>query len=187
MRSCTRPLQFRALLFDEISSTKADTQILDIDGWHGLAARIADPSSPDEHTDWLVVTSGRPDFPDVYATSAVHVAASLVEANQRMSVLVPKQERAVRAAVLEQALALRRERHDAEIAARVAGLGITFDTEVRVAVATFARSPRRDQRRQASDVVSSWAPVVDHCSWQRCHLARQCGVAARQRLLGPHT
>ncbi|WP_020133581.1 PucR family transcriptional regulator [Streptomyces sp. 351MFTsu5.1] len=185
----------RTLLFDEISSTKADTQTLDIDGWHGLAARIADPSTPDEHTGWLVVTSRRPEFPDVYATSAVHVAASLVEANQRMSVLVRKQERAVRAAVLEQALALRRERHDAELAARVAGLGITFDTEVRVVVATFARSPRSDQRRQASDsLLDTLGQMLSAAGHPSLITARdngatllvQCGVAALQRLLGAH-
>ncbi|MEV0225723.1 helix-turn-helix domain-containing protein [Streptomyces sp. NPDC050704] len=190
----TGPLP-RTLLFDEISSTKADTQTLDIDGWRGLAARVTDPSSPDEHTGWLVVASRRPDFPDVYATSAVHVAASLVEANQRMGVLVRQQERAVRAAVLEQALALRRERHDAELAARVAGLGITFDTEVRVAVAMFARSPRSDQRRQASDsLANSLGQILSAAGYPSLITARgngvtflvQCGVAALQRLLGAH-
>ncbi|WPB89268.1 PucR family transcriptional regulator [Streptomyces malaysiensis] len=183
----------RTLLFDEIASTKADTQTLDIDGWHGLAARIADPSSPDEHTGWLVVTSRRPDFPDVYATSAVHVATSLVEANQRMSVLVRKQERAVRAAVLEQALALRRERYDAELAARVAGLGITFDTEVRVAVAVFAHTPGGDRRRQAFDsLMDTLAQMLSAAGHPSLITARgngvtllvQCGVGALQRLLG---
>jgi len=182
----------RTLLFDEISSTKADTQTLDIDGWRGLAARIADPSSPDEHTGWLVVTSRRPDFPDVYATSAVHVAASLVEANQRMGVLVRKQERAVRAAVLEQALALRRERHDAELAARVAGLGITFDMEVRVVVAVFARSPRSDRRQQTSDsLMDALSQMLSAAGHPSLITARgngatflvQCSVAALQRLL----
>ncbi|MFD7956109.1 PucR family transcriptional regulator [Streptomyces ardesiacus] len=183
----------RALLFDEIASTKADTQTLDIDGWHGLAARIGDPSSPDEHTGWLVVTSRRPDFPDVYATSAVHVATSLIETNQRMSVLVRKQERAVRAAVLEQALALRRERHDAELAARVAGLGITFDTEVRVAVAVFAHTPRGDKRRHVFDsLTEALTQILSAAGHPSLITARgdgvtllvQCGVAALQRLLG---
>ncbi len=143
----------RKLLFEEISSTKADAQTLSVDGWRGLAARIADPSSSDQHSGWLVVTSRRPDFPDAYVTSAVHVAASLVETSQRMALLVRQQERAVRAAVLEQALALRRERRDAELAARVAGLGVTFDAEVRVVVAAFGRSPRSDQRQQACDAL----------------------------------
>ncbi|MER8001023.1 helix-turn-helix domain-containing protein [Streptomyces sp. NPDC095613] len=182
----------RALLFEEISSTKADTQTLDVDGWRGLAARIADPSSPEEHTGWLVVTSRRSEFPDVYVTSAVHVAASLVEANQRMGVLVRKQERAVRAAVLEQALALRRERHDAELAARVAGLGITFDGEVRVVVAAFARSPRGDQHRQVSDSLTDTLgqmlsadghPSLITARGNGVTLLVQCGVAALQRLL----
>jgi sugar diacid utilization regulator len=125
----------------------------------------------------------------------VQGAASLVEANQRMSVLVRKQERAVRAAVLEQALALRRERHDAELAARVAGLGITFDTEVRVVVATFARSPRSDQRRQASDsLLDTLGQMLSAAGHPSLITARdngatllvQCGVAALQRLLGAH-
>lgn len=185
----------RTLLFEEISSTKADTQRLDIDGWRGLAARIADPASPEEHTGWLVVTSRRSDFPDTYVASAVHVAASLVEANQRMCVLVRKQERAVRAAVLEQALALRRERHDAELAARVAGLGITFDGELRVAVAAFIRSPREDQRRQASDsLTDTLGQVLSAAGHPSLITARengvtllvQCGVAALQRLLQAH-
>jgi DNA-binding PucR family transcriptional regulator len=140
----------RVLIVDEIASTKADIQALDVDGWRGVACRVADPQSPDEHGGWLVVTSRRPDFPDTYTVSAVQVGASLVEATQRMGVVVRQQERAIRAAVLEQALALRVERHDAELAARVAGLGITFDGEARVVVALLARTPRPGQRRQAA-------------------------------------
>lgn len=141
----------RGLLFGEISSANAETQAISVDGWRGLATRIPDPSVPDQHGAWLVVTSRRADFPDTQVISAVHVVASLIEASQRMGFLAQQQERAVRAAVLEQALALRRERHDAELAARVAGLGVTFDGEVRVAVVAFARPPQGEHRQQASD------------------------------------
>jgi sugar diacid utilization regulator len=143
----------RLLLFGDISTTQADTQTLSVDGWHGFASRITDPSLPDSHGGWLVVTSRRAGFPDANALSAVHVAASLIEASQRMGLLARQQERAIRVAVLEQALALRRERHDAELAARVASLGITFDAEVRVVVATFVRPPRADQRLPAADAL----------------------------------
>ncbi|MDX3640509.1 PucR family transcriptional regulator [Streptomyces sp. MB09-02B] len=182
----------RTLLFTEISSTRADTQTLTIDGWYGLAARIADPSSPQTHTGWLLVISRHPGFPDGYATSAVHVAASLVETNQRMGILVRQQERAVRAAVLEQTLALRRERHDAELAARVAGLGITFDSEARVGVASFARSPRSEQRQQAADTLANTMsrllaeaghPALITARGDGVTFLVQCGVTALQRLL----
>lgn len=149
----------RVLLFEEIASTKADTQVLNIDGWHGLAARVADASVPNENSAWLIVTSRRDNFPDAFATSAVHVATSLVEASERMTVVVRQQERAVRASVLEQALALRWERHDAELAARVAGLGIDFEGEARVVVATYAGTPRGGQGQQA---VEQLRDSLDH-------------------------
>jgi sugar diacid utilization regulator len=139
------------LLFGEVARTSADSQMLDIDGWRGVAARLEDPSSADAPYGWLLVTARRPDFPDSYIVSAVHVAASLVEASLRMAAVSRRQERAVRAAVFEQALALRLERHDAELAGKVAGLGISFEEELRTVVIRPARSTAGRRRLVLED------------------------------------
>ena len=185
----------RALLFERISATEADTQSLGIDGWRGIATRIADPALGDQHSGWLVLTSRRADFPDTYATSAAHVAASLIEASQRMTVVARQQERAIRAAVLEQALALRHGRGDNELAARVAGLGITFETEVRVSVAVLSRSPRADQRQQARDslldnlfqlLAAAGHPALLTARGNGVTMLVQCSAPALERMLATH-
>jgi hypothetical protein len=123
-----------ALLFGEISQTSAETQNIDIDGWRGVADRIGDPDQAARHAGWLVVTARRPDFPDSYATAAVHVAASLVEASLRMTLVARQQERAIRATVLEEALALPRKPRSPELTGRIAGFGLSFTDELRAVV-----------------------------------------------------
>ncbi|MBB6627589.1 helix-turn-helix domain-containing protein [Nocardioides sp. KIGAM211] len=185
----------RALLFERISSTPADTQSLSIDGWRGVATRIADLTFDDQHSGWLVLTSRRPDFPDTYSTSAAHVAASLIEASQRMSVVAREQERAIRASVLEQALALRHERRDNELTARIAGFGITFEAEVRVAVAILSRSPRADQRQQAREsllndllrlMTAAGHPALLTTRGNGVTMLIQCSSSTLQRVLAAH-
>jgi DNA-binding PucR family transcriptional regulator len=132
-----------SLLFSEIAKTAADSQIIDIEGWHGVATRLVDPDDPGEHLGWLVAAARRTPFPDPYTMSAVHIAATLIEVNRRMTVVARIQERAVRATVLEQALAVRPHRHDPEIAGRMAGLGVSFDEEMRAVALRPLRSARK--------------------------------------------
>lgn len=129
-----------SLLFDEIARTEADSQKVDVDGWRGVAARISAPAEAESHFGWLVVTARRPNFPDGYSTSAAHVAATLVEASQRMAVAARQQERAIRTAVLEEALALRREPHNSELAGRISAFGLSFTDELRTIVFRPIRS-----------------------------------------------
>ncbi|MFJ5695544.1 PucR family transcriptional regulator [Arthrobacter sp. NPDC093125] len=129
-----------SILFDEIARTEADSQKVDADGWRGVAARISAPVEAESHFGWLVVTARRPNFPDAYSTSAAHVAATLVEASQRMAVAARQQERAIRTAVLEEALALRREPHNPELAGRILAFGLSFTEELRTIVFRPIRS-----------------------------------------------
>lgn len=129
-----------SMLFDEITRTEADSQKVDVGGWCGVAARITAPVQSDSHYGWLVVTTRRQGFPDAYSTSAVHVAATLVEASQRMAVVARKQERAIRTAVLEEALALRREPNNPELAGRISAFGLSFEDELRTIVFQPIRS-----------------------------------------------
>lgn len=68
-----------------------------------------------------------------------------------MNVVARQQERAVRASVLEQALAMRRERRDIELEARVAGLGLSFEDELRAVVVRPVRMPSSNLRRTHLD------------------------------------
>ena len=143
-----------SLLFGQISHTSAETQILDINGWHGIADRINDPGQAGDHVGWLVVASRREAFPDAYTVSAVHVAAALVEASQRMALVARQQERAIRASVLEEALALRRTPDDPELAGRIASLGLGFADELRAVVVRPARSVLTGRGRPAAREVA---------------------------------
>jgi hypothetical protein len=123
-----------ALLYREITQTSSETQNIDIDGWRGVADRIEDPDQAGRHVGWLVVTVRRPDFPDSYATAAVHVAASLVEASLRMTLVARQQERAIKATVLEEALALQRRPQSPELTGRLSSFGLSFTDELRAVV-----------------------------------------------------
>jgi hypothetical protein len=129
----TGPLPM-TLLMGEISSTQAASQAVQIDGWQGLADRINDPTQAGEHFGWLVATARRPDFPDAYSAAAIHVATTLVEASHRMTYVAALQERAIRAAVLEEAIALERRPRAPQLAGQVASFGLSFDDELRVVV-----------------------------------------------------
>jgi len=164
----TGPLPM-SLLFGEVSHTMAETQMLDVDGWRGIADRINDPIQAGDHMGWLVVAARRDDFPDSYAVSAVHVAAALVEASLRMTLVARQQERAIRAAVLEEALALRRIPDDPELAGRIASLGLGFADELRSVVVRPVRSaPTGRGRAPAKDLADGLLRALE--AWGISHL-----------------
>jgi hypothetical protein len=166
-----------SLLFGEISHTAADTQMLDIDGWRGIADRINDPSQAGEHVGWLVVIARREGFPDSYTLSAAHVATALVEASQRMTLVAREQERAIRAAVLEEALALRRTPDDPELAGRIASLGLGFTEELRAVVARPVRSAMGVRgRASARDLAAGLTRALE--AWDIRHL-----ISSRDRFV----
>gem|GEM_PF-1594486 len=181
-----------ALLFGEVSRTSAESQMVDVDGWHGVAARVSDPGEARGHLGWLVAVSRRMDFPDAYVTSAVHMAATLVEAAQRMAATAQGQERAVRAAVLQEALALRREPHVPELAGRISSLGLAFSEELRVAVVQGARRAPPSQPRasvhELADGLSQALRAHDIVHLDTVHdgtvvLLLQCSTATFRRTL----
>ncbi|GAB3001431.1 hypothetical protein GCM10023080_079120 [Streptomyces pseudoechinosporeus] len=141
----TGPLPL-SLLVPEISRTQSDSQTFAVDGWYGMAVRVATGASEGEKTGWLLAASRRDPFPDRYSEAALYIAASLAETSFQINLAAQRQERAVRSAVLEEALAMRLERHDAELAGRVASLGISFEHETRMMVAELDHglSPARD-------------------------------------------
>lgn len=150
----TGPLPLTSL-FEAINQTSAETQLFDVDGWTGVADRIHDVSHQGGYTGWLVVTARRDGFPGTYEASAVHVAAALVEASQQMTAVTQEQERAVRAAVLEEALALEPMPAHPELAGRVASLGLTWSEELRAVVLQPVRSSRGDRGRPVSEVADA--------------------------------
>jgi sugar diacid utilization regulator len=146
-----------ALLYGQLTRTVAESQMLDAEGWRGVADRIADPAVVDGHFGWLVAISQRTAFPDVLVVSAVHVAATLVEASRRMTQVAQEQERAIRAAVLEEALALQAHPQDPELTGRISSLGLSFDEELRTFV---CRSPSGRQDRATRDDLARRLPPV---------------------------
>ncbi|GAB7006947.1 hypothetical protein JCM18899A_44200 [Nocardioides sp. AN3] len=181
-----------SLLFGEIARTDADSQMLDVDGWRGVADKIHDPDRAGEYIGWLIVTSRRPDFPDQYATAAVHVAATLVEACHRMTLVARQQERAIKAAVLEEALALRRVPDDPELAGRIASFGLKFDEGVRIAILRPLRTSPSTRGLPALEAIGDGlsqalrdASVPHLLSRRERHLvvAAQCSPAMLSRVV----
>ncbi|WP_411374909.1 PucR family transcriptional regulator [Arthrobacter sp. MPF02] len=181
-----------SLLFEEIARTEADSQKVDIDGWRGVAARVAAPTEAEPHLGWLVVTARRPNFPDAYSISAAHVAATLVEASQRMAVAARQQERAIRTAVLEEALALRREPNNPELAGRISAFGLSFKDELRTIVFRPIRSSLPSRSLPLIDDISEMlgkaleAQSIAHLMTARdktVTIAAQCSVQAFRRLV----
>jgi sugar diacid utilization regulator len=62
------------------------------------------------------------------------VATTLVEASHRMTYVAALQERAIRAAVLEEAIALDRRPQAPQLAGQVASFGLSFQEELRIVV-----------------------------------------------------
>jgi sugar diacid utilization regulator len=149
----TGPLPLDAI-FSSVRSTPAETQTLGVDGWHGVADRIQDEDQQGDHFGWLVVIARRPDFPAAYDSSAVHVAAALVQASRRMTAVTRQQERAVRAAVLEEALALVPVPEAPELAGRLASLGLSWNEELRAVVLQVERSGRSGRQKPSLAEVS---------------------------------
>lgn len=145
----TGPLPL-SLLLPEIARTDSESQKFAVQGWYGLAVRIAAGASGGEKNSWLVTASRRASFPDRYSEAAIYIAASLAETSLLIDLAAQQQERAVRSGVLEQLLAMRLERHDAELAGRVASLGISFDHEVRAISLEFA--PHTSAARESKEL-----------------------------------
>lgn len=138
-----------SLLMTEIASTEAPSQSVQADGWYGLADRISDPTHAGEHFGWLIATARRSEFPDGYSSAAIHVATTLVEASLRMTQVTARQERAVRSAVLEEAIALDRRPRAPELAGRLAGFGLSFSDELRAVVCQPTERDRVDRANAA--------------------------------------
>jgi sugar diacid utilization regulator len=140
VRESTGPAPLRPL-FEQISKTPASSQLVDVQGWHGIAIRLQASGSSGSSAGWLLLVSRREGFPDERSVAAAHIAGTLVETSRRMTSQIRVQELAIRSALFEQALALKPVREDAELASRLSALGISFPDPLRVMVAT----PRRDQ------------------------------------------
>ncbi|MGW5715262.1 PucR family transcriptional regulator [Amycolatopsis sp. NPDC003865] len=142
------------LLFGQLSRTSVQTQMLDIDGWRGIADRVHKPGEDGEFTGWLVMASRRESFPDPYVMSAVHVATALLEAIERLTLVARQQERAIRASLLEEALSLRQTPDDPELAGRIASLGLAFAEGLRAVVVRPARPAVTGRERLSARTVA---------------------------------
>lgn len=130
----TGPLPLALVQRGMNSESRPGTVEFAAEGWSCLATVIHDLNDlaiPDE---WLVAASRRTGFPTVYDRAALGIGAALGVAIHRSAAAELLQARAVRASVLEETLALRTRRYDAELAARAAGLGLRFDGDLRVFV-----------------------------------------------------
>ena len=187
----TGPLPL-GLLHDQLNRAAGPSVVLDVDGWHGVAHLVEDNLDDDKPFGWLVVAARRSPFPDPFVRAAVEVAATLVETAHRIAVAERTQERAVRASVLEQLLALQVERDDPELSGRVAGLGIRFDDELRVLIVKPVGVARVDGRRSSiADLGAALAQIFRTASVGEFLAVRddhitvlvQCSPATARRLL----
>lgn len=145
-----------SLLLEQIQKTDADTQRVSASGWEGLAIRLE--SSAEAHANdagWLIVAARRKDFPDAQSSAAAHIAATLVESARRTQLTARAQEEAIRAAIFDEALELDPRPDSPELASRLAALGFSLGTPLRVlAIAgthptLLSRAQQRELQRSA--------------------------------------
>lgn len=179
-----------ALLFDSVTRTGADSQMLDVEGWTGVADKVHDPDRPSEYIGWLIMASRRSGFPDQYSVAAIHVATALVEACHRMTLVARQQERAIKSATLEEALALRPIPDDPDLAGRIASFGLDLSQGVRMAVLRPLRASPSTRGLPALEAVGeeisqrlSDAAIPHLISRRERHLvlAMQCSPAMLRR------
>lgn len=146
----TAPLPLTRFLH-ELNRAPDHERLFSMDGWNAVAVPVAhDGLEPDRHG-WLIAASRRDTFPDPHSVAAVHIAASLAETSHQVERMARKQEDAIASALLEQVLAMKLERHDAELSGRVAALGISFESEVRAFLVRLPRGVTRSERGEAAD------------------------------------
>lgn len=146
----TAPLPLSRFV-EELRRAPAHERLLDMEGWRVAAVPVGEAEGEADHPGWLLAASRRETFPDPLSVAAVHIAASLVETSGRVDRMVRLQEEAITSALLEQVLALRLQRHDAELAGRVAALGFSFAAEVRSFQVQLPRGMTRGARAEAAE------------------------------------
>jgi purine catabolism regulator len=102
---------------------------LNNDGWHAVATPVA--TGVDR---WLLLASQRTGFISKLAKPAAEASAPLLAAMARLGDVVRDQEQAVKAALLEEALAPMEARDLPPLAARAAAFGIDFSAPARMMV-----------------------------------------------------
>jgi purine catabolism regulator len=109
---------------------------LEVDGWHAVATPVA--TRTDQAVRRLVLASPRRGFIGKLAKPAAEATAPLLAAMARLSDVVRDQEHAVKAALLEEALAPASARDPLPLTARAAAFGLDFGRPARMVV---IRSP----------------------------------------------
>lgn len=118
------------LLRDEIADSAFPELELNVSGWNALAIRLEESLA--KPVRWLIVGSRREHFVNAFVRAAARVTASLIDAADRIDVLLENQDRAVRSSILSQLLELEPHDNPDILAERVSALGINFAREVRV-------------------------------------------------------
>ena len=123
----------------EISHGRAPFQALwrgvegpvEADGWHAVAAALAGRAGDPPR--WLLLASPRTGFIGTLAKRAAEMTAPLLVATERLKEVAHEQELAVRAALLDEALAPNGD--TASLAARAAAFEVDFSEPARVVLA----------------------------------------------------
>ncbi|MFJ4029936.1 helix-turn-helix domain-containing protein [Paenarthrobacter sp. NPDC089989] len=118
------------LLLEQVAGSAFPETEVNSSGWNALAVRFDETASRSAR--WLLVGGRRDHFVSSYVRAAARVAASLIDAADRIDVLVANQDQAVRSSVLEQLLNLKPYDSPDVLAGRASSLGIVFSTVVRV-------------------------------------------------------
>jgi purine catabolism regulator len=105
---------------------------LEAGGWHAVAAPIATRAGDGPR--WLVLASPRPGLAAKLAKPAAEATAPLLAALTHLGDVVHDQELAVKAALLEEALAPAHARDPQPLAARAAAFGVDFARPARLVV-----------------------------------------------------
>ncbi|MEN9922697.1 MAG: hypothetical protein RIS09_211 [Actinomycetota bacterium] len=137
-----------SLFLEQITKTKAKSQQVSVEGWHGHAIGLHDTEGAQGQEGWLIVASRREGFPSEHDTAAIHIVATLVEAARKMRHYAEQQKNAIRSSILEEALSLEPLPGSPELASRIAATGIDLRQACRVVVAATSGLETKKSRQK---------------------------------------
>jgi PucR family transcriptional regulator, purine catabolism regulatory protein len=118
-------------IWPEIDARREAAVELEAGGWRAVACPVS-PARP-ARPSWLVVTSARPGFVPRLAKAAAQATAPLLTAVDRLGEQAESQARALRGALLHDALSDAAPAHASSLDARSAAFGLDFSEPARVA------------------------------------------------------
>lgn len=131
------------------------------DQWSGAAIKVRMPTATGEGSGWLIGLVPAPHRFESLQLAALQLAAPLFDTILFLRSATHEQERAVSAALLNEALAFRPQRQDAELQGKLLGSGIAFKEDLHVVVLVPRPTHAPTARRHLKQLEPEFKQILD--------------------------